>query len=237
MAARKDYAERAAAAGIPDSRPFIAPEDEPIRTEQRDWSQLTINGQPVPEAAWNVIPYEATDQGAKERNERIREMNGGRDPGPRVEFGRDSQDKEIDRYGDDLYLSIPNGEAHDPLRAPMDKHTPKGMRGCWLSDKRVAKDGRDRDIIRWQPLYVSDGKGGRELVRQGNMTLCVIPEEAAKQADDYYARKAQERSVKAAAKQEEFAERAGYNGSIRKLGEGVVSDDTEAAAREAGIEF
>ncbi len=48
---------------IPESSIHADPQEP-----QRDWSQLTINGGPIPEALWPTMRYRYTDQGMQEAN-------------------------------------------------------------------------------------------------------------------------------------------------------------------------
>lgn len=135
--------------GVGESKPFIAP---PGTFPEQDWSKYTLNGLPIPEAFYAAITYEMTDQGAAEKNAKAREANG--EGWPKIEMGAASDDKDIDRYGDQL--DDGRGDALDPLAQAMEGRVPAGHRGRWFGPKKTHTEGLVRAGIQYRPVLDKD---------------------------------------------------------------------------------
>jgi hypothetical protein len=150
--------------GVGDSKIFAAPDGtfEPLR----DWSTLTVNGEPIPENLWATLPYRFTDQGYEE-------LNGG--PKVRAQVVAGPKEKGLERMRD-FRMAAPPEDCDlqaDPMKELVNTHIPPGMHGRFLSARRVGKEGngtRGYEIVR-------NEKG--EPVKYGSMILGQIPQEIA----------------------------------------------------------
>lgn len=196
MAARKDYASRKPqSAGVGESKRFNAPDG--TFSDVIDWTKLTVQGQPIPEHLFGVVPYASTDQGREE-------MNAGKEQ-PMVQFLTDAEDKIPGQYREDLlngiperaqlerelgpegldkYLMIPkDGATADPLAAIATKHLKPGQSPLFLSERRVeGPDGTQRGVLNYE--IAKDPHGNP--VKIGGMVLGFVPTEAKNRADQYY---------------------------------------------------
>lgn len=154
------------AQGVGESKPHIAPEGtfEPTR----DWSQLTIQGEPIPRYLWDLLTYEMTDQGAAEKNAGKEFSN--------VRVSLDAHDKRIiQRKEAVLDRGLQAWEAPDPRRELIEKHVKPGERPHFLSPSKVAQAGTRG----WVPVL---DEQGRE-VKLGEMILATMPEDSARQRE------------------------------------------------------
>lgn len=214
--------------GFGESKIFAAPEGSFEQTV--DWSKMTVNGEPIPEAYWGLIPYAHTDEGREKFNEG-KEM-------PRVQILSDEVDSSVRHYRDDLRDSIPLIENNDPLRRIVEKYTPAGHRGLMMSEKKCDKEGMQRGVLEYEPVMVmKDGK--LERVKHGGMFLGSVPESHAKAAEKYYADKARDRMVDAADRVNEgvheiVTEQVGRKITRSNRGEfaGVFQEDHDQVAHE-----
>jgi hypothetical protein len=190
---KRSHKKKPQSSGVGESKPFIA---QPGAFEPGgiDYASLTVDGKPIPEHLQGLVPYAATDQGRAE-------ANAGKQPAM-AQVLRDPIDKSVDHYRDDLSNDLPLEENHDPLRILMQRHTPAGHRGLFMSETKVSKEGMRRGVLDYEPVLAEiDGK--RERVRAGSMFLASVPEGRAKQADKYYAAKAEEQQIAATEKVKE----------------------------------
>jgi hypothetical protein len=185
---RRSHKKKTQAAGVGPSKVFAA---EPgVFDETRDWSKLTVNGQPIPEHLWARLPYCMTDQG-------VIEANAGREPrraevlreAPLASYPADvltalkqeeSIEQSVARYRESIELM----EQEDPLGVLMKLHTPEGRRGRWMSDRTSATIGLRRAGMDYEPLLV-DGK----RIQHGGMFLATVPEALAIAAEQHMAKK------------------------------------------------
>ena len=218
-------------AGVGDSRPFIA--EAGTFEPPRDWSRLTLNGQPIPEELWVKLPYRMTDQGAAE-------ADAGKEP-RRVEVLREARlesqtadellrtmnDRTIQQSVDQFRESLELMEREDPLGVLMKRHTPEGHRGLFMSQRRCDEAGRGlrRGVVDYQIVLV-DGKP----VAHGGMFLASVPEELALRAEAYYAKKTAEQTQAAVSTVKELRQQVMTEAGIQRQNRrGDLPDD--------GIEF
>jgi hypothetical protein len=150
--------------GVGPSKIFAAPEGSFPAT---DWSKLTLNGLPIPETLWGAVTYEMTDQGAAERNAKARAANG--EGWPKIELGKARDDKDVDRYGDEL--ADDRGDALDPMAQAMAGHVPAGHRGRWFGPRKTHLEGMIRAGIKYEPVLDDE----RRKVEIGGMFLGTAP--------------------------------------------------------------
>lgn len=167
------------AAGIPDSQPFIVPEEERVASGEDRMMACHINGVAIrdlnlaPEVI-AALPYDATDEGAAERNARpnVREPSG-------VELGADDFDKALQEKRDDVKdRGKDTYESRDPLREVAAQYAVPGMRSRFLSEKKT-KDGGNKDYE-----IVKQANGDPVKVR--GMLLGHIPERVAVSRNKHY---------------------------------------------------
>lgn len=202
--AKSDHGKKAVSRGVGESKRFNNPDAFP---DSLDWSKLTINGEPIPEDVMGKIPYRMTDQGAAEERDRKIATGTMRPDAPRVEVLRDADDKRVDAYRDDMeYGDLIQSD--DPLKLPMERHTPKGHRGLWMGAQKIKESGFVRGRIEFKPVLVkNETTGVMEQVTQNGMLLCSAPEALAKRNDEFYQGIAQSREVAAKEKVEEAGDR------------------------------
>src|SRR5690348_16552072 len=99
-------AKKIQAAGVGESRPFIA-EPGAFPEGEIDWPKVTVNGLPLAENLWGLLPYAQTDQGRAENNAGKQES--------RVTITRTEEDKRIQRMADFQYDSAEPGLG-DPMK-------------------------------------------------------------------------------------------------------------------------
>lgn len=165
------------AAGIPDSKPFVAPFPELTGVDRT--LQCHINGVKI--ADLNLEPhvvqaldYWATDEGIAERNARP----GLRDSGSTV--GRDGFDKSLEQRRDDvLDRDMELYSARDPLKEVADKYAVPGMKPKFLSGNKIKEGGGTGDY-----QVVKDAAGDPVKVRR--MVLGHIPVEKAEARNRFY---------------------------------------------------
>lgn len=178
--------------GFGESRNFGAPEGV-FDDDTLDWSQLTLNGQPIPEHLRQQIPYSMTDQGVAEANIGKQER--------RVEILRDAPlesrgtesltnfTRELDR--DAMVAkyreSIRQARGEDGMQLLMKRHLPEGHRGLWISKAKadgagaMPAEGLMRNGLEYVP--VKDANGNMITLDGGRMFLASVPEEAAQAAE------------------------------------------------------
>lgn len=167
-------------AGVGASKLNVAPPGAFEPDPRLDWDTLTFNGEPIAAAYRAIFTYAMTDQGRAEEEAAI-EARGGRAV---VEFARDAQDKQIDKFADELG-SAKSGLVRiaDPLRVVMDRHLPKGFRGRWLGSRKTEQSGMIRGVVEYETVRLPNG----DPVQLGGMTLGMIPEATALEAQEHYA--------------------------------------------------
>lgn len=135
----REREERLEYAGIPDSRPFIAPVEEPNAYSRIE--ACHINGQLIRDMNFApqvlaCLDYYSTDEGVAERNARpnVREPSG-------VTLGRDDWDKSLEQRKDDVRVrGMPLEESKNLFDEVADQYRKPGMRARFLSAKTV-QDG------------------------------------------------------------------------------------------------
>lgn len=229
---RSHHKKKPQSSGVGESRVFAADPGE----FPEDKRELTVDGLPIPDHLRALVPYSQTDQGRAENNAGKERAH--------VQFLRDSDDKAVDHYRDDLLDDVPLLENHDPLRVIMDRHLPPGMRGLMMSKKKCDKEGMRRGVLDYEPVMVErDGK--KEMVEHAGMFLAAVPEKLARRADKHYADKAKAQQVNAIEKVQEAQDtfmseaqqrkidrrgRGEYGGLQQESGEQVMAELTHEFA-------
>lgn len=184
MGTNKQKAEQKRAnqelAGIPDSRPFTAPESERPEGGVDRILRCHIGGIPV--SMLNLDPqvlacldYNATDEGVAEKNARpeVREPSG-------IQLGKDQFAKALDQRKDDVKeREIPLYESRDPLKEVADKYAKPGMKAKFLSANRVKDSGGTGDYE-----VVKNASGDPVKVR--GMVLGHMPAERAQARNKHF---------------------------------------------------
>lgn len=219
MASRKKTGiEARAFAGFGESKIHAAPEGS-LDHQEHDWDKLTFKGEPIPKAFRSLFTYAMTDQGMAQTEKEI-EARGGRAV---TEFGRDVQDKLIDKYDDDLGNPAKLIHTADPLGVIMKRHLPVGMRGRWLGRRKTQEAGMIRGVLEYEPVRIPDpdNPGSLMNVTLGGMTLAAIPEDLAIEAEKHY------RNLEAET-------RASTSDKVNEYNEKHVGDRLETAATRRG---
>lgn len=171
------------AAGIPDSRPFVAPEGEALPSGNSRLLELHIGGIQIrdmnlPPQSLAAMNYEMTDEGIEEKENRpmAREASG-------VTLGeKDDFTKALDQRRHEVKeRDFPDYEARDPLKEVADKHAVPGMKAKFLSDKKVKHDGSTGD---YEVVKNKDG----DPVKVRGMLLGHTPVERAEARNRHYRR-------------------------------------------------
>lgn len=179
----REREQRQEFAGIPDSRPFIAPIEQPNAMTRLE--ACHINGRLVKDMQLEpqvlaALDYGATDEGIAEKNARpnVREPSG-------VSLGSDEWNKALKQRTDDVKeRDMPMFEARDPLREVADQYAKPGMRPRFLSQKKV-KDGGHQQYV-----PVKRENGDPVMVR--GMLLGHIPEDVARERNKHYQKRGNE---------------------------------------------
>lgn len=215
MARRTDTTQErpAMSTGVGESRPFVADPGafEFNADNPRDVSNCTLNGQPVPEHLWNMLPYGLTDQGYAEANE-------GKEHA-RVKIIRDEFHNQINQRGDELDRDF-GAYAHDPMRALADRYVPAGMHPHFLSSGAIDKEGTTRGY----KICVNE-KG--EPVKLGTLVLGYIPEHVAQNIQRGFEEKSAEAQREMYGEDFDPRKTGGareYQPKFSKQGEGLRSD-------------
>lgn len=136
-----------------------------------------VDGRPVGSGSLDHLLASAyTDEGLAEKDAR---------PKAKSSVVRDAFDKVIQERRDFRVESNEPWMAPDPMGQLVDEYCPEGHRPRFLSDAKVAKEGRRG----WQPVISESG----EPVKLGNMTLASMPIERAQKRNAFYAGKDAER--------------------------------------------
>lgn len=202
------------AQGVGESRIFAAPGTFPVRSLKG----CTVNGEPLPEEFWETFPYSLTDQGKAEARAEMHNLPlqyTGRD---RTDYSQISNDdKKLDKYRDDLE-SDEFSIASDPFKVPMERHTPKGHRGLFVSERQVKDKGFIRNGLDYKPVLVKNPETGTmERVVVGGMFLASVPEEDWRRSENYYAGLTRSRMVEADGKVREQADQIMSEQGIRDV--------------------
>ena len=227
--AKRSHKKKAQSSGVGESRTFAA---EPGAFEQTiDWSELTLNGQPIPEHLWAQLPYAMTDQGAAEANagkeprrvEVLREEPLGSRPADELlrTMNERSIEQSVAQYRESLDLMM----QEDPLKVLVERHTPLGHRGRWMSDRTTGTSGMRRAGLDYEPVLV-DGK----RVQHGGGFIASVPEEMAKAAEAIFAKKGRDLTAGAVTKVQEQTEQVMSEAGIRR-------QNRRGDLPEGGMEF
>lgn len=173
----REREQRQEFAGIPDSRPFIAPIEQPNAMTRLE--ACHINGRLVKDMQLEpqvlaALDYGATDEGIAEKNARpnVREPSG-------VTLGSDEWNKGLEQRRDDVkQRGIPQYEARDTLSEVAKQYAKPGMRSRFLSPGRVKNgDHQQYEVVK---------KENGDPVTWGSLLLGHMPEEVAMARKKFY---------------------------------------------------
>jgi len=178
---RLTESERAAAyeaAGIPDSKPFVAADATEPSIMNCHINGVLVRDLELDPQVIAALDYYATDEGVAEKNARpmVREASG-------VSLGADPFDKSLQQKRDDVKeRGMELYEARDPLREVANRHMQPGMKPKFLSAKRVQESGGTGDYE-----VVKDSNGDPVKVR--GMILGQVPVERANARNRHFREK------------------------------------------------
>lgn len=163
--------ERAAAyeaAGIPDSKPFVAEDATEASIMNCHIEGVLVRELNLAPQVIAALDYYMTDEGIAEKNARpmVREASG-------ITLGADGFDKSLSEKRDDVKERGRDlWDARDPLREVANRHVKAGFKPKFMSAKRVQENGGTGDYE-----VVKDTNGDPVKVR--GMILGQIPVERA----------------------------------------------------------
>jgi len=170
------------AAGIPDSKPFIAEETAQgmSRVEACHINGVLVADLNLDPQVIAALDYWMTDEGVAEKNSRpdVREPSG-------IELGADPFAKALQQRRDDVKdRDFEPYEARDPLKEVADRYTAKGMRPKFLSAAKIKEYGGtgDHEVVKYPEGHVRAG----EPVMVKGMVLGQMPEGRAKARNRHY---------------------------------------------------
>ena len=183
---------------------------------------LHVNGKAIPEAFAHAIPYDMTDEGIAEANERRAEPSG-------VKLGAGPWEKNLQRredLADEDNVSREIWEGTDPMVGAINEFGKAGMAHRFLSPDRV----RSKGLRNWKPVTAPNG----DPVKVGNMILGEMPEAKKRQRDRYYSDLSREAVEENAAQIQDIQEKIIRDGGIGRdqaralrRGEMVGSNDPD----------
>lgn len=237
---REAAAERAGKSTKPMSRGVGESKLHGGGGEAKDMSGYTVNGEPIPPECWDTFPFSLTDQGkaamAEERRNLPVSYTRPR-PAQNIYDQLSDDDKKADAFREALSLDTEGLTLSvDPMGPLLEQHTPVGHRGMFMSRRQTSERGLTRGVLTYQPVLVSDGKGGMKEVTCGNMFLASVPEDLVRKSDAYYARINHDKQVSAIDKVEEASDRLmqgrARDGILRRKGAsdsaiGIEHEDQE----------
>jgi hypothetical protein len=159
--------------------------------QPRDLAGCTVNGDPLPPECWDTFPYSLTDQGKAEARELQKSLPVGYQGRDRTEYNRIfDPDKKIAKFADDRQIPADDLEGlvivRDPLQPLLERHTPPGHRGMFLSKRKCQQEGLIRGVLEYQPVMIKGEDGTMQRVECGGMFLASVPEELAVKSDRYW---------------------------------------------------
>ncbi len=153
-----------------------------------------VNGEPLPEEFWNSFPYSLTDEGKAEAAALKRELPISYSGSDRTDYSAIFDDsKKADKFRDNL-----QGDTEglmiikDPMAPLIEKHTPPGHHGMFMSKTVIGRQGLVRGVLEYRIVLV-DGKE----VTCGSMILASVPIELYEKAQRHYASLARSQQVAA----------------------------------------
>lgn len=156
---------------------------------ERDLTGYTCNGLPIPKECWPTFPVSLTDQ-AKEEMAGIRRdlpvQYKGRD---RTEYERIyDPNKKLEKFSDDRREDTDGLViVRDPLQLLVERHTPAGHRGMFLSTKKCQQEGLIRGGVEYVRVMVTNpDTNALEPVTCGGMFLASAPIATVEKADCYW---------------------------------------------------
>jgi hypothetical protein len=182
---------------------------------EKDLTGYTCNGLPIPKELWQSFPYSLTDQAKEE----MAGINKGlaRDL-PHVYAGRDRSeyervfdpDKKVRKFADDRRAPDTEGLVivRDPLQPLIERHTPAGHRGMFLSTKKCQQEGLIRGGVEYTRVMMDDPEnpGTKIPVTCGGMFLASAPIDTVERADRYWRSLGQDQQRQAIEKVQQKAE-------------------------------
>lgn len=231
--------------GFGESKVFTAPEG----TFEDPTEKWTVNGEPIPFHLRHAIPYENTDQGREERQQKIMD-NGGParseflgekievpggfratgeyTPAQTIRVDGEQIGKTMLHMADDLKDGKQPWETADAMRDIAAPYQAAGRRVRYLSPHQIEKG---RGLRGWEPTRKDNG----DTVKCGNMILGWMPEDKAQKRDAHFSGLARQQMVDAQeqvqAQSEQIAKLSkverisGKNGEARTVGYERVRGD------------
>lgn len=161
------------AAGIPDSKMFVAPFPEQTGFDRMlacHINGVLISDLNLPVHVITALDWHATDEGIAEASAHPMAR-----PSSGITLGKDGWDKALEQRRDDVKdRDMDLLDARDPMKEVADKYAVPGMRAKFLSQARVKDNGGTGDH-----QVVKDDKG--DPVKVKGMVLAHMPEDVAKQ--------------------------------------------------------
>lgn len=166
-----------------------------------------VNGEPLPEEFWGSFPYSLTDEGKAEAALLRRDLPVSYAP-DRTDYSQIfDDDKKADRFREAL-ADDTDGLViiKDPMAPLVEKHTPIGHHGMFMSKTVIARQGLVRGVLEYSIVYIDDGNGGKKEVNCGSMVLASVPQHLYEKAQRHYAGINKERQVAAIEQVQEQAQ-------------------------------
>jgi len=200
------------AQGVGESTRFGGTDEKGAAIPGKDLSMYTVQGQPLPPECWDTFPISLTDQGkaAMERERQALPVDYSKRARPAQDLyqGVEDDDKKAQAFRDALTLDTEGlTMSVDPMGPLLEQFTPAGHKGMFMSRRQTQEKGLTRGVLTYQPVLVSDGKGGMKEVTCGNMFLASVPQELVRKSDAYWARVNHEKQVSALDKVTESSEK------------------------------
>lgn len=209
--------------------------------EERDLSGYTCQGDPIPREMWPNFPFSMTDQGkaAAEKLKKELPVNYSKRARPAQTIYDQAPDDDkkqavfrealqLDTEG--LVISV------DPMRPLIDRYTPKGHRGMFMSRRVSAEKGMVRGVLNYEPVLIEDGKGGLKEVTCGNMFLASVPNDLVRKSDAYWANVNRQKQITVTNKLREhtdkFIDPSDVKALLRSKGAGDADIGMEVEDRE-----
>lgn len=214
------------AAGVGESKRFGGTYTRELAEGERDMTECTLNGHPIPDELRGVIAWEMTDQAREERETMLDATRPGWRDEPRVSVGREPVEKSVDKFRDGLADSVEPWEGGiDPLLEIKKKHGKPGERYRFLNESKIDRDGWRG----WEAVKAKDEDGVERTVKLGRMIFAKMPEAKAKKRDRFMAEQAEQQMVSHQERHADILEQARRDGLLKVSDAGL-----ERIARRRG---
>lgn len=168
----------------------------------------TVNGEPLPEEFWETFPYSLTDQGKAEAEALRKTLPAGYAGIDRTDYSEIFDDsKKAAKFRGDLAADTEGLIIiKDPMAPLIEKHTPRGHHGMFMSKTVMSRQGLVRGVLEYQIVYADDGQGGKKEVTCGGMILASVPQELYERAQRHYSGINREQQIAAVEQVQEQAQ-------------------------------